>query len=158
MKRHLADSISLLSSPEELQGFMQKHLQYASDSQRLLSRSHGYHWKTPEETFNDGFGFCYDLAAFSAWALARMGVKNARLLLVVWGRWGTETNSGHFVCTWQYAGYWYCFDNGFFKGPFLWVDLLLTASRQRMVKSVKWFDLSEVPWHIRYYDMSRFSI
>jgi hypothetical protein len=62
------------------------------------SRDYGFWWETPEETFNDGFGFCYDLAVFALYGPGSSGLTGGQLLFVAWGRWVVESSVGHFVC------------------------------------------------------------
>jgi hypothetical protein len=143
-------------SAEMVSRFMQSNMQYASEEQRLRSRKNGCWWKTPEETFSDRFGFCYDLAAFALQSLECCGITDAELLFVAWGRWGIESNSGHFVCIHRVGEFYYSIDNGILKGPFLYDELLLSTSRNQKICSYRHFTAKQIPYHIRYSDMMTF--
>ncbi len=144
-------------SAEMISRFTQANLRYASEEQRRRSRGNGYWWKTPEETFNDRFGFCYDLAAFALCGLENSGLTEAQLLFVAWGRWGIESNAGHFVCIHRIGESYYSIDNGILKGPYSFEQLLLSASRNREILSYKHFKAKDIPYHIRYSDMTSFA-
>lgn len=156
MSRDFETTIASFSSVKMLSQFMLANLQYASDEQRRLSRNYGCWWKTPEETFNDRFGFCYDLAAFALCGLVQSGLTDAQLLFVAWGRWGIESNSGHFVCIYCVGNSYYSIDNGELKGPYSLKQLLLSASRSRSISSYKFFSAKDIPYHMSYRDMGGF--
>jgi hypothetical protein len=143
-------------SAEMISHFMQANLQYASEEQRINSRENGFWWKTPEETFNDSFGFCYDLAAFALYGLRCSGLTDGQLLFVAWGHWGIDSNAGHFVCIHRKGESYYSIDNGVLKGPYSFEQLLLSASRDREILSYRYFTAKEVPYHVRYSDMTNF--
>ncbi|MDO6763117.1 hypothetical protein Q4592_06130 [Agarivorans sp. 1_MG-2023] len=136
---------------------MRKHIGYTSKQQRVLSTSHGCWWKTPQQTFEDGYGFCYDLAAFALHGLELSNIACARLLFVSWGEWGGESNAGHFVCVYQQNDGYFCIDNGRLKGPFTFKQLLLATSRNHKLKSYRWFEKHDIAYHTRYSDMTGFS-
>lgn len=149
-------TIASFSFAKTLSHFMRANLRYASEEQRLLSRNFGYWWKTPEETFNDRFGFCYDLAAFALCGLEQSGLTEAKLLFVAWGEWGIESNSGHFVCFYCVGNSYYSIDNGVLKGPYSFNQLLLSASRSISISSYKIFSAIDIPFRMSYWDMRGF--
>lgn len=137
---------------------MQRHLTYANESQRILSRSHGYRWKIPAETVYDGYGFCYDLAAYALNALATFSFRELKLLFVWWGEWGRVSQSGHMVCQFQIDDGLYMIDNGFLKGPYQSREALIShIARGRQVKGYRFFDFPEIPFHLRYSEMDYFT-
>lgn len=143
-------------SVEMISNFMQRNLQYSSKEQRRHSSKHGCWWKTPEETFSDRFGFCYDLAAFALRAFESFSITQAQLLFVAWRRWGIESDSGHFVFVHRVGELYYSIDNGVLKGPFSYDQLLLSAARNRKICSYKHFTAKQIPYHVRYSDMTSF--
>lgn len=147
-------TVASFRSAEMISHFMQANLQYASKEQRRRSRKNGCWWKTPAETFNDRFGFCYDLAAFALSGFERSGLTQAQLLFVAWGRWGIESNAGHFVCVHRVGKFYYSIDNGVLKGPYSFEQLLLSASRNRKVLAYRYFASKDIPYHTRYCDMA----
>ena len=156
MANNFETTMASFRSAEMISHFMQANMQYASEEQRRHSRENGCWWKTPEETFSDSFGFCYDLAAFALSGLKYLGLNEAQLLFVAWGRWGIESNAGHFVCVHCVGESYYSIDNGVLKGPYSFDQLLLSASRNRKIWSYKHFAAKQIPYHIRYNDMTTF--
>lgn len=150
--------MQIFHSLEDICSYMQTNLQYTSEQQREQSRHHGHQWKRPAETLKDGFGYCYDLAAFALAAIEASNLGEAKLLLVCWDQWGKKSNSGHFVCVYpdQSQNEYLCIDNGFLKGPLSFAELLQVAARNNTVLSYRWFEAHEIPYHTKYSDMAGF--
>ena len=64
-QNHFEKIVQKLNTPEIISEYMTDQIHYTSNSQRFTARKYGYWWKTPQETFHDKFGFCYDLSAFA---------------------------------------------------------------------------------------------
>ena len=156
MISHFHRTIESFDSPESICSYMHTHLHYASSEQREHSKRHGHHWKKPCETFKDGYGYCYDLAAFALASLEMSGFKSAQLLFVYWGRWGIEGNTGHFVCVYPSQQDYGIIDNGILKTASSFDQLLQQASRNRDISGYRWFDSHQIPYHTRYADMAHF--
>ena len=62
---------------------MLRHIPYTSDTQREESGLHGHSWKTPEETYEDGYGYCYDLSAFALHCLWEHNYDDAKIMFVM---------------------------------------------------------------------------
>ena len=149
--------VKTLDSPQSISHYMLNRIHYTKGVQYDSSRIHGYHWKYPEETFKDGYGFCYDLSAFALYALRRHGNSSARLLFVCWGNWGIVSESGHFVTVYEEGNQYYSIDSGVLKGPFGTLDgLLKSASRNRKIRNHRFFNYDEIRFHTTYTDMRFF--
>ncbi|WP_406611360.1 hypothetical protein [Agarivorans sp. JK6] len=144
------------SDVTDLCQFMQQRLSYTNQQQRKQAALNGFWWKTPSETLRDGHGFCYDLAAFALHHLPSSLLPQAKLLLVVWGDFGNQSNAGHFVCTFKIQKSFYSIGNGRLKGPFTFSALLQSASRSNQVIVYKWLLLRDISYHISYKEMAKF--
>jgi hypothetical protein len=149
-------TVSSFISVKDLCLFMQNNLLYCNEQQRQIAKINGYWWKTPEETFIDRYGFCYDLAAFALDGLIYSHLAQAKLLFVAWGRWGVESNSGHIVCFYHSDDLYWSIDNAILKGPFNYDELLLNTSRGHNIHTVMHFEAIHIPYHIRYEEMTSF--
>lgn len=146
-----------LSTPEKISEYMRGNIHYATPSDRKKSQTKGCWWKTPEETFNDRFGFCYDLAAFALYGLVKHAQPNSKLLFTRWGNWGRESNSGHFVAVYGKDGAYHSIDNGRLKGPFNSLDqLLMSTARNNKIKHSCFFSYDSLPFHMPYNEMMIF--
>lgn len=151
--------IERLNSPEKISKFMLKNITYTSSTQRKNARKNEYWWKTPQETFSDGHGFCYDLSAFALYCLIKNNYTNAKVLFVCWGDWGKRSNTGHLVCIFIQNNQLYSIDNGKLKGPFYSVNQLInSASRNRKIKGYGIFLFDEIPFHTPYNKMDYFCV
>ncbi len=149
--------VKKLNSAEIISEYMIDQIHYTSSSQRYSARKYGYWWKTPQETFNDKYGFCYDLSAFALYCLVENGHANAKILFVCWGDWGNKSNTGHLVCMFEKNNKYHSIDNGKLKGSFNTLEQLIeSASRKREVKGYKFFHYNEIPFHIPYKEMNYF--
>jgi Transglutaminase-like domain len=151
------ETVQQLTTPQMISDFMQVNIPYATADQREASRSQGFDWKTPEETFDDGYGFCYDLSAFALYCLLADGYDDARIMFVCWGNWGHESSSGHFVAFFQNDGYYYTINNGDLHGRFHSIDdVMKDASWGRPIIHYHIFAYDEIPFGIKYEDMDYF--
>ena len=58
---HLSRIVKELNTPEKISAYMLRHIGYTPDEKRIIASQYDYWWKTPEETFEDKYGFCYPL-------------------------------------------------------------------------------------------------
>jgi hypothetical protein len=146
-----------LNTAEKLSEYMLNNIKYTSKQQRKLSRKHGHNWKTPQETFLDKYGYCYDLSAFALHGLLKNNYQEAKLLFYCEWNWGKESNSGHFVATFVDGGMIQLIDNGRLKGPFRnYKEIIDYYSKRRKIKHYRFFEYDEIPFHIRYDEMGYF--
>ncbi|WP_026972860.1 transglutaminase-like domain-containing protein [Aliagarivorans marinus] len=139
--------ITRFRSAEHLAEFMQTKLSYASAEQREQSKAHGCQWKQPQQTYRDGYGFCYDLASFALAALAHSNIASAKLLMVAWDEWGARRNTSHVTCFYPVSTMRFmCFDNGKLYGPMDQAQLMLQASRGQAIQYYRVFDAHEIPY------------
>ena len=149
--------VKKLNTAEIISEYMTDQIHYTPSSQRFIARKYGYWWKTPQETFHDKYGFCFDLSAFALYCLVENGHPNAKILFVCWGDWGNKSNTGHMVCMFEKSNKYYSIDNGKLKGPFNTLEQLIeSASRNRKVKGYRFFHYSEIPFHTPYKGMNHF--
>ena len=145
------DAVDALDSANQLSEFMLANIHYANELQRRCSADHGYCWKTPAETLNDGYGFCYDLSAFALYCLKRQGYNASRLLFTYWGQWGSESGTGHFVCVFREQGAFHAFDNGYLKGPYHSLrQIIRVVAKGRPVQGYQLLSWSQIPFHTPY--------
>lgn len=135
---------------------MQDNLKYATKEQKQASKIYGCWWKTPEETYCDGFGFCYDLASFALECLLCSNLAHANILFVAWGDWGKDSNAGHFVCTYRIDSFYYCIDNGYLKGPYSFDQLLQVTARNRAIHTHRFIESDHIHYHLKYQEMGCF--
>ena len=152
------ETISQLDTPELIDDFMRTYIRYTSKGfQWDESRRHGFRWKSPKETYDDGYGFCYDLSAFALHCLLEHGYNDAKILFVCFGDWGNESNSGHLVSLFSENGQDYLFNDGRVMGPFSSFDEILdVASHGYPIKYYRFFKYEEIPFQTKYDDMDYF--
>ena len=75
------ESISEFHSAKAISEYMLQNIHYTSGFERIESRKHGYSWKYPKETYVDKYGFCYDLSAFSLYALLKNGYPGSWFII-----------------------------------------------------------------------------
>lgn len=151
------ETVQQLTRPRMISDFMHTYITYATADQREASRAQGFYWKTPEETFDDGYGFCYDLSAFALYCLLEDGYNDARIMFVCYGDWGHESNSGHMVAFFKMGSYYYTINNGDFDGPFLNISKVEEdASWGRPIIHSHIFAYEEIPFGTKYEDMAYF--
>lgn len=140
-----------------ISAYMRKNIKYTPKAKKKIAAQNGYWWKTPEETFTDKYGFCYDLSAFALHCLIENGYSNAKLLFVCWGNWGRDSRSGHVVAMFQKNKKYYSIDNGKLLGPFKSLENVIRgASHNHKVKHSKTFEYNEIPYHTPYNKMDYF--
>jgi len=153
--------VSELKTAKAISEYMLHNLHYTSESngERVKSRQHWYSWKHPIKTFLDTYGFCYDLAAFSLYALLKNEYSDAKLMFVCWGDWGNESNSGHFVSFFKEKENekFYVINNGIYQGPFDDIEQVKhVAAGGRKILHARLFSFDEIPFRIRYTNMEYF--
>lgn len=136
---------------------MRRNLRYTAGELREQAARNGYRWKRPEETFQQGHGFCYDLSAVALALVEHAGIGSGYLLFVRWGHWGKARDSGHFVCVIEQSDYLMVLDNGRLTGPWCAETALVRSiSRYRPSRVQRW-QLDEIPWGLSYMDMTAFA-
>lgn len=135
---------------------MLRHLTYTQAEQRQQAKHQGYLWKAPEQTYQDGHGFCYELAAFALSAIQHSKLGRAQLLFVAWDEWGQSTNTSHCICYFNdNQGHYHCVDNGLIKGPFNRQMLLQCSARKHTIKYYRVFDAHEIPYRTPFNELGK---
>ncbi|WP_026958576.1 transglutaminase-like domain-containing protein [Aliagarivorans taiwanensis] len=148
--------IARFRSAEHLAEFMQTKLSYASAEQREHSKAHGCQWKQPQQTYRDGYGFCYDLASFALTALAQSNIASAKLLMVAWDEWGVRQNTAHVTCFYPVStARFICFDNGKLYGPMDKAQLEQQTSRRHAIRYYRVFDAHEIPYRTPFNELGK---
>ncbi|MBT8356323.1 MAG: hypothetical protein HKO79_05115 [Desulfobacterales bacterium] len=153
------EKVSNLKTAKAISEYMLQNLRYTSrkKGERAESQKHGYSWKRPADTFVDKYGFCYDLSAFSLYALLKNGYSEARLMFACWGDWGNKSSTGHFVTFFKEDNKYYVINNGKYQGPFNSLDQIeKVAAGGRNIKHTRTFRFDKIPFGIRYSDMEYF--
>lgn len=156
-KGEFYETVALLTTPEALSGFMQRYVTYTSSAQRVASEKNGHWWKLPDETYQDGYGYCYDLSAFALYCLLDNGFDDARLMFACFGDWGNASNSGHFVAYFTRGGAYWTINNGALHGPYNNLQgVIADASFGNNITTYRIFAYNEIPFHTPYADMDYF--
>jgi hypothetical protein len=149
--KNFDEVVDRLNSPDLVSLLMRSQITYGGTAE---SATNQYWWKTPEETFKDKHGYCYDQSAFALHCLARNGYSSAKILFVRMGELGGDSGKGHAVCVYEEGGKTYTIDNGRIRGPFSAFDeVIMSASSGRKVFAYKFFYYGSIPYHRPYWQI-----
>jgi len=149
-----AQALPRFSTLAQISRFMRRNLDYTTGEQREQAALHGYRWKRPVETLHDGHGFCYDQAVTALALVEQAELGRGYLLLVRWGNWGRERNSGHVVCVVPQGNRLMVLDNGRLTGPWWPERALVHSIAAGRPAAVQRWNLEEVPFGLPYAAMS----
>lgn len=97
------DTISGLNTVTKLVNYLEDNMTYQWDKPGFF----GDHWKTPEETLNDGGGDCEDVAIFNLYVLTEVIKKEAYMVNYAGyflDKKRNKAKNGHAVCIFNDIG------------------------------------------------------
>jgi len=149
--KNFDEVVDRLNSPRLVCVYMEDNIKYGGTAESISTRW----WKTPEETFKDKIGYCYDQAAFALHCLAKNGHSNFKILFVRCGDLNQDSSgNGHAVCMQEEGTRFYTIDNGKLKGPFSTLDEVIASASQstkeRRVRAYRFFYYDSIPYHRPY--------